>query len=73
MVTVYTTNSCAFCPMVKKFLTIKNIAYQEVDVTNDQATRTMLLQKTGMQQVPVTMNGDNFVVGYNPARLAQIA
>lgn len=73
MVTVYTTNSCAFCPMVKKFLTIKNIAYQEIDVTNDQATRTMLLQKTGMQQVPVTMNGDSFVVGYNPARLAQIA
>lgn len=73
MVTVYTTNSCAFCPMVKKFLTIKNIAYQEVDVTNDPVTRNLLLQKTGMQQVPVTMNGDNFVVGYNPARLAQIA
>lgn len=73
MVTVYTTNSCAFCPMVKKFLTIKNIPYQEVDVTNDPATRSLLLQKTGMQQVPVTMNGDNFVVGYNPARLAQIA
>lgn len=74
MVTVYTTKSCAYCPMVKKFLTMKKIAYQEVDVTNDEAKRAELLEKTGMMSVPVTTDGnDNYVVGWQPAQLTKFA
>lgn len=72
MLTVYTTKSCAYCPMVKKYLTMKNVSYQEVDVTDNMEVRQELLAKTGMQTVPVTSNGSDFVVGWNPGKLAQM-
>lgn len=73
MVTVYTTASCAFCPMVKKFLQIKKIDYSEVDVTNDMSLRDELYKKTGLMSVPITTDGEKFVVGYNPGMLAKFA
>lgn len=72
MLTVYTTSGCAFCPMVKKFLTMKNLPFEEVDVTNDLTLRKKLLDATGMATVPVTTNGQEFVVGWNPSRLANL-
>lgn len=72
MLTVYTTSGCAFCPMVKKFLTMKNLPFEEVDVTNDLTLRKKLLDATGMATVPVTTNGQEFVVGWNPSRLINL-
>jgi glutaredoxin-like YruB-family protein len=73
MVTVYTTKTCGYCPMVKKYLTLKNVEYQEVDVTEDATIREKLLSLTGMTTVPVTTNGDEFVVGFKPQLLAKFA
>lgn len=72
MITVYTTKTCSYCPMVKKYLTLKNVEYKEVDVTEDTALRQELFDKTGMMSVPVTRKDDNFVVGFQPALLAQL-
>lgn len=52
---------------------MRNIPYQEVDVTNDLATRDRLFKLTNMSTVPVSIKGDDFVVGFNPAKLAQLA
>lgn len=71
MLTVYTTSTCAFCPMVKKYLTLKNLPFKEVNVTDDQETRGELFAKTGMMTVPVVTDGKEFVVGYQPALLAK--
>lgn len=72
MLTVYTTEGCAFCPMVKKYLTLKNVQFQSVDVTNDVDKRQELFNATGMMSVPVTTNGQEYVVGWNPGKLAQL-
>ena len=73
MLTVYTTQSCGYCPMVKKYLTVKNVEFQAVDVTNDPEKRQELLEKTGMMTVPVTTDGESYVVGFQPALLAKFA
>lgn len=73
MVTVYTTDSCAFCPMVKQYLKLKKVNFKEVNVTDDADTRSELFKATGLMTVPVTTNGDDFVVGYNPGLLAKFA
>lgn len=72
MLTVYTTKTCAYCPMVKKYLTMKNVQYKEVDVTEDVNVRQELQDKTGMFTVPVTSYGSDFVVGWNPAKLSEL-
>lgn len=72
MLTVYTTDSCAYCPMVKKYLTLKGVEYTEVNVSTDPNTRAELFAKTGLMTVPVTTNGKDFVVGWQPQKLADL-
>ena len=72
MLTVYTTEGCAFCPMVKKYLTLKNIPFTSVDVTHDTEKRQELFNKTSMMSVPVTTDGTKYVVGWNPGELAKM-
>lgn len=72
MLKVYTTETCAYCVMVKRYLQAKGLEYEEVDVTNDPETRQQLLDKTGMMSVPVTTDGENFVVGFQPGQLAKL-
>lgn len=59
--------------MVKQYLTLKKLPFTSVDVTDDQEKRTELLEKTGMMSVPVTTDGETFVVGFQPALLAKFA
>jgi predicted DsbA family dithiol-disulfide isomerase len=42
-ITVYTTNTCPYCTMVKNFLDEQGLEYKEVNVQNDQREA----QKTG--------------------------
>lgn len=72
MITVYTTKTCGYCPMVKKYLQVKNVEYREVDVTEDAEMRKELLDKTGLMSVPVTRKDDEFVVGFQPALLSKL-
>lgn len=72
MITVYTTDTCAYCKMVKKYLQAKGVEYVEEDVTNNAEKRQELFDKVGVMQVPVTTNGTDYTVGFQPAQLAKI-
>jgi glutaredoxin len=67
---VFTTTSCAFCKQVKAYLKHKNKDFIETDVTNDIAKRIELQKITGFTTVPITRIGDEFIVGWQPAKLA---
>lgn len=74
-ITIYTTTTCAYCPMVKKFLTMKGQEYQEVNLDENPDRRQEAIDLSGAMTVPVTVvdNGNgmkNVTVGYNPAQLA---
>ena len=72
MVTIYTTKTCGYCPMVKKYLTMKNVQFTEVDVTSNPEARQQLFKRTGMSTVPVTLRDENYVVGFQPSLLAKL-
>lgn len=63
-VTVYTTTYCGYCRAAKQFLASHDVAYQELDVTNDPDKRMWLVQTTGMRTVPQIFVGDTPVGGY---------
>lgn len=65
-VTVYTTNTCPYCTMVKNFLDGKNIPYKEVNVEESPEMMMELMQKTGQMGVPQTEINGQWVVGYDP-------
>lgn len=72
MITVYTTQTCGYCAMLKKYLTMKKVEFTSVDITDNVEKRQELLEKTGMMTVPVTQKDDEFVVGFQPALLAKL-
>lgn len=69
MLTVYTTDSCAYCPTVEKFLNFKKLPYKKINVTDDMDARKELFELTGLSSVPVITDGKQFVVGWNPSQL----
>lgn len=72
MITVFTTNSCAYCKMVKQFLTLKGKEFKVVNLDEDLEARQTLFEKTGALTVPITQVDDQYIIGWNRMRLAEV-
>ncbi len=74
-ITIFTTNTCAYCGMVKKFLGTKGISYEEVNLDQNPERQQEAFAISGALTVPVTVvtktdDTQEVVVGYNLAKLA---
>jgi len=63
-VTIYTTRTCGYCRMAKALLARKGAAFEEIDVTFDEARRADMAAKAGGRStVPQIWIGDRHVGG----------
>jgi glutaredoxin 3 len=63
-ITIYTTRSCGYCRMAKALLARKGAAFEEIDVTFDDAKRTEMAAKAGGRTtVPQIWIGERHVGG----------
>ncbi len=74
-ITIFTTNTCAYCVMVKKWLGAKGYAYQEVNLDEHPERQAEAVQLSGALTVPVTVitkddDSREVIIGYNLAKLA---
>lgn len=74
-VTIFTTNTCGYCVMVKRYLSSKGVAYEEVNLDQNPERQAEALEISGALTVPVTVvtkedDSREVVVGYNLAKLA---
>ena len=74
-ITIFTTNTCAYCVMVKKWLGAKGMSYEEVNLDQNPERQAEALEISGALTVPVTVitkedDSREVVVGYNLAKLA---
>lgn len=66
---VYTTNYCPYCVRAKQLLDAKDLDYTEIDVTNDDAGRIALVEKSGGRRtVPQIFINEKPVGGYDDLR-----
>lgn len=73
MLKVYSTKTCRYCPLVKRYLKSKGAVFEEIDVTNDVAQRMELQRLTGMSSVPVTIaDNGKFSVGWKVTELNKL-
>ena len=70
-VKVYSTPTCPYCKMAKKFLEENGIKYQDLNVAEDKAAREEMVSKSGQMGVPVIDIGGEFVLGFNQAQLKE--
>jgi glutaredoxin 3 len=64
-VTIYTTRVCPYCVAAKQLMKARGIAYDEVDVSTDNAKRTWLAETTGRKTVPQIFISGAAVGGYD--------
>ncbi len=74
-ITIFTTNTCAYCVMVKRWLGAKGIAYEEVNLDQHPERQKEAYELSGQLAVPVTVitkedDTKEVVIGYNLAKLA---
>ena len=70
-VKVYSTPTCPFCKMAKKFLGDNGIAYQDLNVAEDKAALEEMINKSGQMGVPVIDIDGEMVLGFDQAKLKQ--
>lgn len=71
-VTIYTTPTCPYCQLTKRFFQEHGIEYEEVDVSQDLAKAQEMIQKSGQMGVPVIEIDGQIIVGFQKQRLEEI-
>lgn len=79
-ITVYSTSTCAYCVMAKKWLAGKRLAYEEVNLEQHPERVREMVELSGQMGVPVIVLKDDdekhprteVVVGFNPPKLVEL-
>ena len=74
-ITVFTTNTCSYCGMVKRYLASKDLTYEEVNLEEHPQRQAEVLSMSGALTVPITVvtkqdDSQEVIVGYNLQKLA---
>ena len=74
-ITIFTTNTCSYCGMVKRYLSSKGLSYEEVNLEEHPDRQEEVLKMSGALTVPITIvtkqdDSQEVIVGYNLSRLA---
>lgn len=64
-VTIYSTPTCVYCKMVKKYFASQNVQFSEVDVSRDREAAADLVRKSGQLGVPVIDIDGTIIVGFD--------
>lgn len=76
-ITIFTTSTCPSCVMVKRYLDMKGLNYDVVNLDEKPERRAEVIEKSRTYTVPVTIvtktdDSEEVVVGYNLQRLAPV-
>ncbi len=74
-IAIYTTNTCSYCVMVKRWLQSKQLTYEEINLDEHPERRQEAKEISGAVTVPVTVvtkqdDSKEVVTGWNLAKLA---
>lgn len=59
-ITVYTNTGCSKCAMLKRWLTMNELDYDELNIGENQEARNLLISK-GLRSLPQVAIGDEIV------------
>lgn len=72
MVTIYSTPTCVYCNNLKEYLSEKNIAFREVDVSLDEKELEKMVAISGQMGVPVVEIDGNVVIGFDKEKINEL-
>lgn len=70
-VKIYTTPTCPYCKIAKKFLDDNGIKYQEFNIVEDKAAREEMKNRCNSLTVPTICFNSEVLTGFNEAELRE--
>lgn len=64
-VKVYSTPTCPYCGMVRKYLDVKKVPYECFDVSRDVSAAEEMVNKSGQRSVPVVDFDGSIIIGFD--------
>ena len=71
-ITLFTTPSCHWCRVAKRYMEDRGLAYREVDVVKDPQGRQEMVRMTGQHGVPVIRVGEHAMTGWDKAEFERL-
>jgi glutaredoxin 3 len=68
-VKLYTTPTCPYCKMAKKFLDDNGVKYQEFNIAENKAAREEMRNKCNSLAVPTICFDNEVLVGFDESEL----
>jgi len=68
-VIVYSTPTCVYCKMVKKYFESRNVKFEEIDVSRDREAAAEMVRKSGQMGVPVVDIDGTIIVGFDKDKI----
>ena len=68
-VKIYTTSTCPWCKKAKEWMKENKVKFTEKDVTQDEAARNEMIEKSGQMGVPVLDINGQILVGFDPKEM----
>lgn len=68
-VVIFTTPTCSYCNIAKRYFREKSIRFTSVDVSRDQRAAADMQRRTGQTGVPVIMIKNKTIVGFDKPKI----
>jgi len=68
-ITVYSTPTCPWCIKVKEWLKEKKIEFDDIDVSENEDAKNVMVEKSGQMGVPVIDANGTIIVGFDVDKL----
>lgn len=71
-VIVFSTPTCSYCSMAKRYFREKKIQFKDVDVSRDSAAARDMVRRSGQMGVPVIDIGGKIIVGFDRPKIDRL-
>lgn len=71
-VRVFSTPSCPYCITLKEFLKEHNVAFEDIDVSQNKKASDEMIEKSGQMGVPVIEIGEQIVIGFDKEKITKL-
>ena len=71
-VILFSTPTCTYCNLAKKYFRQNKVRFRDVDVSRDQAAARDMVRRSGQMGVPVIDIGGKIIVGFDKPKINQL-
>ncbi len=71
-VIVFSTPTCAYCNIAKRYFRENNVKFRDVDISRDAAAARDVVRRSGQMGVPVIDIGGKLIVGFDKPKINQL-